>query len=64
MSDTAAVILNEDPVTVYTEDPAEEEETHDSTSDDKLAPISRPSLDEVERIIAEAEEQAFREARS
>lgn len=64
VSDTAAVILNEDPVTVYTEDPAEEEETHDSTSDDKLAPISRPSLDEVERIIAEAEEQAFREARS
>ncbi len=64
VSDTAAVILNEDPVTVYTEDPAEEEETHDSTSDDKLTPISRPNLDEVERIIAEAEEQAFREVRS
>lgn len=56
VTDSPAVIVDESPMPVYTEEPedAAEDEGQNATQKD-----FRPDFDEVERIIAAAEEQAF-----
>lgn len=56
VTDSPAVIVDESPMPVYTEEPedAAEDEGQNTTQKD-----FRPDFDEVERIIAAAEEQAF-----
>lgn len=61
VSDGTAVILNEEPVTVYKEEPADPAV---SASEQERPHETSPELDEVERIIAAAEEQAFREVKN
>lgn len=58
VTDSPAVIVDESPLPVYSEDADDmaEDEGQDSAQKDL-----RPNFDEVERIIAAAEEQAFSE---
>lgn len=61
VSDNTSVILNEDVVPVYREEAVEAELPE---TEETKAPEITPEMDEVERIIAAAEEQAFREVKN
>lgn len=59
VSDETSVIVDEDVLPVYKEEPAQ-----DGSSAPRDAKEAAPEMDEVERIIAAAEEQAFSETKN